>query len=756
MVLQRFPTGPTGRTSNAEQAFADFEASIKSHKKRRRSDFDDDDSDSDEHHKDKHKKDKHRKEKARHDKHKDKLKDKHKEMAKRSKESEDFDDHAVHNTAALPADSKSPDTSSVKQEPKRVIPHDPALDLVNMDWMTSAPPPSSWRTRTEPSEAEMQAKVSAFAQKKPSLELNPQLNPESALLRSSSPTGATPSSHPVSRIPSASPDSFRTTSTSSRPLGLVGDGGASWSRSTGFDPAYRPSSSSSRPDSSIAPTSSSTSYSSTTAARWKKDDVRHKEEADLRQRLLEAEENRKQMHEEDELRRSYTSESQHTSSTGSTSSGSSRSDDSPPVDLNVLKSQIMKAKLQKNMDLAAKLELKLEEARKAQPALPSASAVVPGASVPSHVRVIDDLDEYGRSRSATTGALTSKLATQTEGQRANPRTAGLHSATGERLKYFADDEDVDLDTMVARERLEKRAHVAGGIGSMDSHYAENVMRKRGYREQDMFERNFDGDGDVDYGQWESREKAMSAEKLSAREKQRALSSTQRLDKATANCYYCLRTKKIPAHLIIAMGYHTSVILPERGHLIPGHVMIVPHDHIASCTLMEDSIFDEVTKFMRAINNYYESKGHQAVFLETVSDFSPWRHTFIDCIPLPKRDADIAPQYFQKAIKESGGEWATHQKIHEFKLPQRDIRNTIPQHFAYFMAQFGMNAGIAHHIEQKGEFEPNFGRQVVGGILELDEELYIGHPRRQSYDTERKLVADFKEGWTKYDWTREIN
>lgn len=35
---------------------------------------------------------------------------------------------------------------------------------------------------------------------------------------------------------------------------------------------------------------------------------------------------------------------------------------------------------------------------------------------------------------------------------------------------------------------------------------------------------------------------------------------------------------------------------------------------------------------------------------------------IHCIPMPKRDAAVAPGYFKKTLSEAGSEWGQHRKV----------------------------------------------------------------------------------------------
>lgn len=679
IILQLPPSGQSSRLAHSDRTFADFEAGLVSKKKRRRSFSDSDESSSDSESSSPRHKHKHSKHKDKRHKHKDKHKEKHKDKHKKSKRKEISSGSEDEHLPPAPREEEVVEPKPNKPEPVRVIPHDPALDLISTDWMTSAPPPSSWRKKAA-AEPENPAPSEP---KKPNLELNPQLNAESTL---------------------AGADKF-----------TVGDGGAGWARATGISTQDR---SSQRVQESRAQSSG--------GARWKREEARAK--PDETKPLPSVPAPAPVL-----VQRSVIEE------------------DLTGVDLNQLKSQIMKAKLHKKTDLVAELEAKMERARRAQ----SGDTNVQN-TIPSHMKLVDDLDAHGRSRSATTDKMVS---THAEGHKANPRALSLRDESGERSKYFADDDDADLDTLVARERLERRLASAsgdsGGISSMDKHFAENVMRKKNYKGDALYDGLYDYDDDVDYMQYESREKKLSGEQLAQREKQRAVQQTQRYDKATENCYYCLRTKKIPAHLIVSMGYHTSLVVPERGFLIPGHCIIVSHEHFASSTTMEDSTWKEVLEFMKALTQFFESQGKTPLFLETATDFHARRHTFIDCIPLDKRDAGTAPLYFRKALAEAGGDSATHRDRYDFKLPGKTIRQTIPAHFAYFMVQFGMDSGFAHHIEEKSNFSSNFGREVVGGILQLPEETYMGRAKPRPLDKEKRQVAEFKEAWTPFDWTRSL-
>jgi hypothetical protein len=127
-----------------------------------------------------------------------------------------------------------------------------------------------------------------------------------------------------------------------------------------------------------------------------------------------------------------------------------------------------------------------------------------------------------------------------------------------------------------------------------------------------------------------------------------------------------------------------------------------------------------------------------------------KHCIIECIPVTREDAKVAPVYFEKAIQESESEWSQHRKL--INTSGKGIRRSIPPNMAYFYVQFGMANGFAHHIENTNKFPRFFGRETVAGILRLDPEKYIIKPKRRTFDEERKIVLGFLDWYKDYDWT----
>jgi len=170
-------------------------------------------------------------------------------------------------------------------------------------------------------------------------------------------------------------------------------------------------------------------------------------------------------------------------------------------------------------------------------------------------------------------------------------------------------------------------------------------------------------------------------------------------------YYCFANKKIPRHLVIAIGNAAYLMLPTKP-ICEGHCLIVPLLHHSGGTVaMENDLLEEVLKFMKSLTkmNYKNKSG--SIFLETVINLHHENHTFIECIPVHEDIAANAPIFFKKAILESESEWAQHKKL--IDTGNKGVRKCIPPRFPYFSVQFGMTQGMAHVIENEKKISPNF-------------------------------------------------
>jgi len=374
------------------------------------------------------------------------------------------------------------------------------------------------------------------------------------------------------------------------------------------------------------------------------------------------------------------------------------------------------------------------------------------------VVIISDIDEKGRSRSHTINkqfeTLKSNISESDENvnrtssgnkkreKLAKPQTHDPE--TGERVRYFNDD-DIKLNELIQRE---KRAGE-----DYDSHFADNVLKSSKFRFgiSKMDNMNSDFDEDDDYHKWESKQSKQSIRKQENKEKQKAISDTKRYDKEQIDCYYCFENKKVPTHLVMAIGDFVYLMLPERP-MNDNNCYIVPMLHLQGITMMEENVWNEVKLFMLSLEKMFRSFNKEVVFCETVMQLKKKRHTIIECFSMSRDEFAQAPMYFKKAIQESESEWSQHKKL--IDTSEKGLRRSIPPHFPYFFVSFGTTKGYGHVIEESKKFSRFFGREVISGILQLSPDSYL-RPKRQSIDDEKKRCKRFLDLWKNFDWTVQL-
>eukprot|EP00112_Aurelia_sp_Birch-Aquarium-sp1_P024827 Seg800.10 transcript_id=Seg800.10/GoldUCD/mRNA.D3Y31 product="CWF19-like protein 2" protein_id=Seg800.10/GoldUCD/D3Y31 len=194
-------------------------------------------------------------------------------------------------------------------------------------------------------------------------------------------------------------------------------------------------------------------------------------------------------------------------------------------------------------------------------------------------------------------------------------------------------------------------------------------------------------------------------------------------------------------------------LPITSSLTDGHCLIVPMQHILACTYLDEDIMQEVKMFKTALVKMFNEKDQDVIFLETVKNLKKQYHMFIECIPVPKEVGDLAPIYFKKAIQESESEWAQNKKVVEV-TKSRGIKFAIPKGLPYFAVEFGLDGGFAHVIEDEASFQHYFGKEIIGGIMDL-EPVKWRKPPKESFQQHKRKVLDFSEIWEPCDWTRDM-
>ncbi|KAK9520762.1 hypothetical protein VZT92_020628 [Zoarces viviparus] len=306
---------------------------------------------------------------------------------------------------------------------------------------------------------------------------------------------------------------------------------------------------------------------------------------------------------------------------------------------------------------------------------------------------------------------------------------------GERVRYFQDDDNVGLKEMVKREKMSS----AQDQNALYSRMASKMMGKTdgdNYTLDDMFVSSAaqrEGEG-----------------KEEERMRSKAIGESRRLAASMEKCQHCFSSQELQKHLIVAIGSKVYLSVPAGVSMSEGHCRICPLQHHCSATGLDEDVWSEMQLFRRTLVRMLESQELDCVFMETHMNPRRRQHMVLECIPLPRELGDMAPIYFKKAIMECDEEWSMNKKVVD--LSSKDIRHAVPRGLPYFAVDFGLQGGFAHVIENEQKFPHYFGKEVVGGMMDLE-------PRRwrklirENFDDQRKKVLQFAQWWKPYDCTK---
>ncbi|XP_028817732.1 CWF19-like protein 2 [Denticeps clupeoides] len=430
-----------------------------------------------------------------------------------------------------------------------------------------------------------------------------------------------------------------------------------------------------------------------------------------------------------------------------TSSGSEDEDeeeeDAPVLtdeEMNKLGAKLVKAELLGNMALVEQLKSQLAAARKAKEARAQKSAAVEQsgkaqAKVPDRARDDQDVvlfrtDPSGRAWPVN--APTEPL--EPKGGRRKKKAVETHR-DGERVRYFQDDDAVDLREMVRREKMSS----AADQNALYSRMAAKMMGKQdgdNYTLDDMF-----------VSSAAQKERSGREEE---RQRNRAIQEHRRLAGRMEKCPYCFDNPELPKHLIIAIGLKAYLCVPNCTSLTEGHCLIAPLQHHSCGTGLDEDVWSEIQMFRRALVKLFAAQEQDCVFMETHMNPRRRLHMVYECVPLPRELGDMAPIYFKKAIMESDEEWSMNKKVVD--LSSKDIRQAVPKGLPYFSVDFGLQGGFAHVIENEQKFPHYFGKEIIGGMLDLEPRRWR-KPARENFDDQRKKVLQFAQWWKPFDCTK---
>ncbi|KAL6637819.1 hypothetical protein ACP70R_025391 [Stipagrostis hirtigluma subsp. patula] len=282
----------------------------------------------------------------------------------------------------------------------------------------------------------------------------------------------------------------------------------------------------------------------------------------------------------------------------------------------------------------------------------------------------------------------------------------------------------------------------------DLHLANSIMHNRQYNVYKSIEDEYDF-GDTPGKRAKRKNRLAHEEKRS--DQGHLLTQEQR-------CSYCIENPSRPKHLVVAIGNFTYLMMPEFEPVVPGHCVILPLRHESATRTVDQNVWEEIRNFKKCLLNMFFQQGKDVVFLETAISLNRQRrHCMIECIPVPSEVSNHAPLYFKKAIDDAEGEWNQHEmKKLIITIASCNLRQVIPENFAYFHVEFGLDRGFVHVIDDESKFSAEFGLNVIRGMLRLPEEDMHRQRRHESMDRQKQAVASSVKDWEPFDWTKQLD
>ncbi|XP_054724525.1 CWF19-like protein 2 [Uloborus diversus] len=393
---------------------------------------------------------------------------------------------------------------------------------------------------------------------------------------------------------------------------------------------------------------------------------------------------------------------------------SSNKDKSPVFytndDLSKLASKVFKAELLGDKELTSKLQKELDEARK--------------FVVERPLRKAKQEEEVVLMKRDSSGQVQPLRIT-------NDDMSSCSHQKGKKSKFFDDGSKYSLKQMFEREKLT----TADDNLEMFMEVAAECKEAT----------------EIDYEMDDVAKKVsqkMSHNRQEEKDIGKAIRQHQKRQSALEKCIYCLDQPNMKHHLIADIGIEAYLCLPSYQSIVEGHCLIVPKVHVSSLLCLDEDEWREIEDYKRRLRNMFKAEHKSVVFLETSMNFRYCPHAVLECVPVPFEDGDMAPMYFKKAIQESEAEWAHNIKLVD--LTKKGLRNSVPKNLPYFFVEFDpeIHAGFAHVIEDEKMFPRNFGKEVVGGMLDIDYNHLYKNKKEDPLKKSNEVLL-FGKKWKKY-------
>ncbi|XP_062515111.1 CWF19-like protein 2 [Corticium candelabrum] len=395
------------------------------------------------------------------------------------------------------------------------------------------------------------------------------------------------------------------------------------------------------------------------------------------------------------------------------------------TELNKLGARATRAELMGDNDLAAKLRNQLED-------LQARKAAQDRSQVKSVEKETFQEETILLTHSNRCGDVRPMSLSHNSSERRRRGKDRSYGIDGKRAKYFADDDEYSLQDLVIQEKRTSADDLHRSVNRMAGRYLEKMGAD--HTLDDMFV--------------STASQRAAVPENSERDKARALQEHRQLIRSKLS----IDSPELEKQLIVCIGMKVYLAVPFHQPLVPGHCQLIPTLHYTCTVNLDEDVWAEVKVFRKGLVAMFASQYKDVIFIEMATHLRQQPHMVLDCIPVPKDQGHLAPLYFKKAILECESEWAQNKKLIDTR--HKELRQSVPRGFPYFSVEFGLDGGYAHVIENEANFPLYFGKEIIGGMLELDPRLWR-KPLRESADQQNHRAQQIGKTWEKYDWTKRL-
>ncbi|ODV93353.1 hypothetical protein PACTADRAFT_82692 [Pachysolen tannophilus NRRL Y-2460] len=241
-------------------------------------------------------------------------------------------------------------------------------------------------------------------------------------------------------------------------------------------------------------------------------------------------------------------------------------------------------------------------------------------------------------------------------------------------------------------------------------------------------------------------------------KETKLEQLKEISKKLDSCKLCLENDIHNQLPIISIGSHFILIISPQPDLVPFATTLIPLRHIKNTLYLKDEEFKELKLFMETLSIFYFQKLNKTViFYELCTNKND--HCRVMAVPLPTTfNKKLVSNFFKNGIIEISNDFKNqHRAI--IDTSSKPYQSLIAKESPYFHVWFDLSGGMGHIIEEENEEWPKdkelFVRRIIGGMLELDK--FDIEKRRRLFNGESKeKVKKFQKLWDDFDFTKKLD